>query len=195
MRVHRFLTLALLAMGVTIAGQASAKAHHMAHESLATKTFVTGTARDGMLEVELGRLAVRRASDSDVREFAHRMIADHTKANEELTRLADRRGWKLPTDLGLSQKATRGRLEHVKSQDFDRDYMREMVSAHQHAIHSFAHYAEKGKDRGLRAWVDETLPTLREHERMARTTAERVGVEVAQAHTRMPRTRNAVRHY
>src|SRR4051794_12779361 len=61
--------------------------------------FATNTWLDGMAEVELGTLAQQNASDDRVKEFARRMIADHTKANQQLGEIAKREQASLPTQL------------------------------------------------------------------------------------------------
>jgi putative membrane protein len=55
--------------------------------------FLKKAAKGGMAEVELGKLALQKASSPDVKEFADLMIRDHTKANRELTALALQRDW------------------------------------------------------------------------------------------------------
>lgn len=47
--------------------------------------WVTKAAQGGLAEVELGKLAVSRASSDAVRQFGQRMLDDHTRANDELS--------------------------------------------------------------------------------------------------------------
>jgi len=63
----------------------------------ADSSFITEAAEGGMKEVELGKLAQSRASDSSVKQFAQRMVNDHGKANKELMSLAKSKGIKLPS--------------------------------------------------------------------------------------------------
>ena len=42
--------------------------------------FMNDAAPGGMAEVEMGRMAAKQAQSSEVKRFAARMIADHTKA-------------------------------------------------------------------------------------------------------------------
>jgi putative membrane protein len=43
-----------------------------------------------------------------------------------------------------------------------------MVKDHEEAVVLFASEANDGKDPAVKAWAEKTLPTLREHLRMAR---------------------------
>jgi putative membrane protein len=56
------------------------------------KKFIMEAAHGGMMEVELGKLAVDKASSPDVKQFAQRLIDDHSKANDELMQLASQKG-------------------------------------------------------------------------------------------------------
>ncbi len=49
-----------------------------------------------MAEVQLGQSAEAKATDPKVKEFAAMMVADHTKANEELKSLAGIKNIALP---------------------------------------------------------------------------------------------------
>jgi len=48
------------------------------------KAFIMKAAKGGMQEVELGQMVSEKAQSDDVKQFAKRMVDDHTKANEEL---------------------------------------------------------------------------------------------------------------
>jgi putative membrane protein len=49
-----------------------------------------------MAEVELGRLAVKQAAGSEVKEFAEKMITDHSKADRKLEAWRQRRTSLIP---------------------------------------------------------------------------------------------------
>src|SRR5438105_13462235 len=52
--------------------------------SSADRDFMTKAAVGGMEEVELGRLATQKAANADVKAFGQRMVADHSRAGDEL---------------------------------------------------------------------------------------------------------------
>ena len=138
-------------------------------------SFVKEAAQGGMAEVELGQLAVKRAKSEDVKQFGQRMVDDHSKANEELKQLAGSKGWTVPTEIGSKHRATITKLTNASDANFDREYMHEMVLDHDHDVKAFQRYSSSGTDPELKAWVDKTLPTLQEHQQMAKSTASKVG--------------------
>jgi putative membrane protein len=129
--------------------------------------FVTEAARGGMAEVELGQLASEKASNDEVKQFAQRMVQDHTKANNELKSLAQSKNINLPTDLDAKSKATKDRLSKLSGPAFDRAYMQDMVTDHRKDVSDFRKESQSGKDTEVKAWAARTLPTLEEHLKLA----------------------------
>ena len=141
------------------------------------RTFVDHAAQDGLAEVELGKLATEKATSADVKQFGQRMVDDHSKANDELTKLASSKGISAPTEVtNPKHKSLMSRLEKLSGKEFDRAYIQAMVGDHEHAVGAFRSFAAHGQDAELKAWAERTLPTLEEHERLAKTTAASVGV-------------------
>jgi putative membrane protein len=129
--------------------------------------FAVNTWLDGMAEVELGNLARTHASDARVKQFAQRMITDHTKANEQLGGIARTEQVSLPTQLDGAHAALKRTLTGMTGQAFDREYMNAMVDNHKLAVASFEKQAAEGRDEPLKRFAAQTLPTLKDHLKMA----------------------------
>lgn len=56
----------------------------------ADKEFAHKASASGLAEVNLSILAEKNSQNAAIRQFAQRMVADHTKANNELIALAKR---------------------------------------------------------------------------------------------------------
>jgi putative membrane protein len=147
--------------------------------SSAGSEFIADAARGGMMEVELGQLAVQRAASADVKKFGQRMIDDHSKANNELKQLAASKNVTLPSDLKPEQKEIKDRLMKLKGAEFDREYMKLMVEDHQEDVSEFEKEQKSGSDPDVKAFVTKTLPVLREHLQLASEVAKKVGVSVS----------------
>ena len=137
-------------------------------------TFVNTVAMDGMAEVELARLAIQKAKSPDVKQFAQRMVADHSKANVELKQLASNKNVTLPAEPNAQQKADKDRLSKLSGAEFDREYMSLMVAGHDKAVAAFEDEARDGKEADVKTWASKTLPTLKEDQTLAKQVAAKV---------------------
>jgi putative membrane protein len=133
----------------------------------ADSTFMMKAAQGGMAEVELGKMAVQKASSDRVKQFGQQMVDDHSRANDELKSLAAGKGMTLPGAVDAKDKATIRRLEGLQGEAFDRAYMEDMVNDHQADIAEFQREADHGSDPEVKAWAAKTLPTLQHHLQMA----------------------------
>ena len=136
--------------------------------------FVQQAASGGLAEVELGRLALQKATNPDVKQFGQRMVNDHGAANAELTTMCQSKGVTLPTEPEAKYRATHDRLASLSGPAFDREYMADMVTDHQQAVSDFQREAQSGQDPQIRAWAAKTLPVLQDHLRMAQTIQSRI---------------------
>lgn len=142
--------------------------------SASDKAFVTKAAQGGLAEVQLGQLAQQNASDSAVKQFGQRMVDDHGKANDQLKSLAEQKNVTLPTDLDAKDKAVYDRLKGMQGAAFDRAYMNDMVKDHTHDVAQFRHEAQAAKDPDVKNFASQTLPTLQDHLKQAKSTDQQV---------------------
>lgn len=129
--------------------------------------FAMKAAEAGLTEVRLGELAVNRAQASNVKEFARRMVEDHTTANNELKNLARTKNITLPTDCKCQSKVDE--LSNLSGQAFDSRYTEMMVADHEKAVQDFKTESSQGKDNDLKSWAAQKLPLLEHHLSMAKT--------------------------
>lgn len=163
----RHLLLSTGAMALLFTGLVAAQnADRMATDS----NFVTKAAQGGAAEVELGKLAQSRGSSDKVKQFGQRMVDDHSKAGAELAGIASQKGVTVPSDLTSTDQATKDRLSGLNGRDFDLAYMQDMVKDHKQDVSEFQKEASSGKDPDVKAFAAKTLPTLREHLKMAEQT-------------------------
>ena len=138
-------------------------------------TFMKKLAQGGLAEVEVGKMAVKRANDKDVKEFAQHMVDDHSKTNEKLKSLASERQVSLPTVIDPEQSATKSKLEMQGGAAFDADYMSVQVKDHQKTVELLRHQIGHGQDAGVKGFAKDTLPTVSHHLEMARQIHAKVG--------------------
>lgn len=125
--------------------------------------FYKKAAESGIAEVEAGKLAQRKSSSSQVKEFGAMMVKDHTAAGEKLKAIADSKGISLPSDSSVGQMADKAKLEALSGDTFDKSYIKGQVSAHQDAVALFQKEIDSGQDADAKSFAKKTLPTVRDH--------------------------------
>lgn len=137
------------------------------------REFLSKAAQGGVMEVTAGKLAVSRAENPAVRSFGQHMVDDHTAANEQLKSVADAIQTTLPDSSGTKEQRNLAKLEALNGARFDRAYATMMVEDHEQDVRVFAKEARHGKDPQVKAFAQQTLPTLRRHLQMAKQLASR----------------------
>ena len=136
--------------------------------------FAVSAADAGLMEVQLATLALSKATSGKVKEFAQMMLDDHTKANEELKALAQKKNITLPTSLSDKHQKKYTKMSEKTGADFDKEYCDLMVKDHKDVVEMFKKAQENSKDPDLKAWASEKLPTLEHHLSMAERMKESV---------------------
>ncbi len=138
------------------------------------RKFMDKAAQGGMAEVELGQLAQQNGQSAEVKSFGKRMVDDHSKANDQLKQLAAQKGVSLPTTLDAKDQATKDKLSKLQGAEFDKAYMKDMVTDHKKDVAEFEHASKAAKDPDLKNWAGQTLPTLQSHLQEAQKIAPTV---------------------
>src|SRR6185503_8677135 len=93
--------------------------------------FAAKAAQGGLTEVQLGQLAMKNGADPGVKEFGQRMVADHSRANNELKAIASQQSIQLPAEVSAEQKSMIDKLSKLSGAEFDKEYMDDMVKDHE----------------------------------------------------------------
>ncbi len=153
--------------------------------------FVIDAAQGGMAEVQLSQLALQRSTNPEVKQFAQQMIQEHTRANEQLMRLAAQKGITPPSTVGPKYQAAMARLMQLSGASFDQAYMREAgVNSHMESVAIYQRQADLGQDPDLKAFAAGILPRVQGHLQMAATMT---GYRFAQNNNARPALREMTR--
>lgn len=138
--------------------------------------FAVEATDDGLLEIELGKIAVSKANDAEVKEYAQMIVDDHTKVNATLKTIADSKSITLPPTPSNDHSKTLDDFNKKDAKDFDKDYIDEMVRNHESDIDFYEDAANDDDfaDAELKAFAKETLPALRAHLSKAKVIQERL---------------------
>jgi len=128
----------------------------------ADRLFVQQASMGGNAEMELGRLAQRRAVAPFVRAFGERMVAEHGDAGKKLRAIARDAGLPAPDGQDAEQTAVAADLAR-RTSDFDEAYLQRQLADHHRAAHLYEWEIDAGQNEALKAFARETLPTIFDH--------------------------------
>ena len=150
----------VLALGLTGGGVALAA-------NVGDKTFVDKAAESGMAEVQISKLAMDKGDSTEVKQFARKMVEDHTKAGVELKQIAEKQNIPVPSAMDDKHQKVYDQLQKLSGPAFDKAYMRAMASDHDEAVKLFKQQSQSGQDPELKSFAMKTLPVLEKHDDMA----------------------------
>jgi len=116
-----------------------------------------------MAEVELGKLALQKSSNAQVKEFATMMVNDHGKANTELMEIAAAKNITLPSTVDDDHKKKMDDLSKKSGSDFDKAYVDAMVDGHKSTLKLMEDESKDGADAELKAFATKTAPVVQTH--------------------------------
>jgi putative membrane protein len=147
---------------------------HAGH-AMAPKTaaqYLTMAAASDQFEIQSSQVALQKASNADVRQFAQMMIDHHTKTSADLMAAARQAGMTPPPPALPADKAAKvAALQNAPAAGFDAMYMREQVMGHEEALMIHQGYARDGDNATLKAAAAKTAPIVQQHLTRARSLA------------------------
>ena len=140
-------------------------------------TFVIDAAPSGMGEIELGKLAASKAQSADVKAFGQKMVEDHSKAIEDVKTLMIQKKVLLPSDMMPTHIETMNNLSKLSGADFDKEYVKAMVQAHEKDVAAYENVSKTAADADVKAFAAKRLPTLKTHLETIKGMADKMGVK------------------
>ncbi len=152
-----------------------------ASASSSEKHFIAEAAQADMAEVELGKLAEKNASDRSVKDFAKKMVDDHSKNQKKVDDTASKLGVSVPASLSAKDQAERDKLSKLSGPEFDKAYMTDMVRDHKKDVATFKRESTSAKNDVVQTYASETLPTLEDHLKQAEDVNAKVNGSASSA--------------
>jgi putative membrane protein len=138
------------------------------HSNTQDKLFVRQAAIGNQAEVELGKLASKKAASQPVRDFAQHMIDDHSKSGDLVRKLGRGANANIPKELDPEHQSVRAKLEKASGKDFDIAYIGSMIQDHQRTANLLQWEITSGQSESLKKYAADTLPDVMEHLEMAK---------------------------
>jgi putative membrane protein len=131
------------------------------------KQFLTKASQGNYAEIKISQLAETKASNPQVKAFAHKMVADHEALDARMKPFA--KSWNLtpPMSLDSDQQAEYDKLNGLSGADFDKEYMAFADKDHHETLDLFTQEAQTTQDTRFKAAVMHGKSVVAAHTQMA----------------------------
>ncbi|MBT3072137.1 DUF4142 domain-containing protein [Rhodomicrobium sp. Az07] len=131
------------------------------------QTFVRDLSSAGQFEIQSSYIALQKTDNEDVRQFARKMVEDHSAADAKLKDTLKQANIKEPT-VTIDERRMQ-ELDYLKvaDRDFDRQYIQQQRKAHRDTVKLLENYIQRGDNAELKQFATNLLPTIKQHLEMA----------------------------
>ena len=137
------------------------------------RDMIEDLAEANIAEIETGRLVLSKSQNPRVREFAQKMIDDHSTAQQELQQMAQPKGMTLPQETDLAHRTVAGALRLLSGDTFDSQYINRVgIDDHQRTVELLQKAQGQARDTELKALAGRMLPVVQGHLDMARQMSQ-----------------------
>jgi putative membrane protein len=153
----------------------------------ADQVFILAASRAGHAGIRLARLAEESADSESVREFARQMIRGYTRTNDVLNRLTEEGGVPAPDRPDPERRQIHDALSKLSGPEFDIEYLRTQVQAHQRMAQLLEYEIGSGSDAEAQRFASDALPNVFIHLAKAQQLLDRVSTRNLQIAAAPPR--------
>ena len=140
------------------------------------KIFVKKAMQGNIAEVQLGELTLQKSNNDQVKQFARKMIDDHTKLNEQMRSVALQLSVEIPTEVSKKDKSLINKMQALSGTAYDQAYIKEMVKDHKQDLSDFHMEALNGNVKDA---ATQGSKIISEHLQMAQQLAKDQNVDLA----------------
>jgi putative membrane protein len=146
------------------AGHATTSKGIVKTSRISTTAYVPRAQTGSLFEIEASKIAVQRAQKKEVKDFAQRMVDDHSRAAMKFDAAVQKSGI-TPKPVGLDTESL-NKLEVLKAAStsaFDRTYVAMQVEAHEKSLSLHQGYASAGDKAPLKMAAQDSVPMIQHH--------------------------------
>lgn len=147
--------------------------------SATDRMFVAKAMQGNMAEVQLGQLTMQKSDNQQVKQFAQRMIDDHTKLNDQMKPVAQQLGVTAPNQVSKKDRKVMAELQGLSGSAYDQVYIKDMVKDHKQDLGQFQMEASSGQDQSVKDAASQGSKVIAEHLQMAQQLAKDQNVTMA----------------
>ena len=143
------------------------------------RMFLARASECNLSEIAAAKIAVDKDISAGARSFAQMLIENHTRAQEEVQKLAGAASIVVPAEPDTKHMTKASKLNSLTGAAFESRFLDEQKRDHAEAILMFKKEMREGSDLSIRAFAEKTLPTLKRHAEMVKQLSMNAGQPTA----------------
>ena len=162
------LPIGTLALGLAAPARAQNLLNLFSGTGVGANNFVETAVISDNFEIQSSQILLARSTHPQIRDFAQRMIEQHTTLSNTLRTLPEATT-RMPASLDEKHSNLLAVLRQQEDVDLlNRYYVQQQIEGHEETLAVYEAYAANGEVPALRAFAQRYAPTIREHLQMAR---------------------------
>jgi putative membrane protein len=143
------------------------------------QAFVAKALEGNAAEIQLGQLAQERSQSNDVKQFAQKMVSDHSQMTDKWFKpVAKQMGVSEPKGPSKKDKKLIEKLQGMSGQQFDTEYIQAMVKDHKADLKDFQNEAQMAQNPGVKQIAQQGATIISQHLQMIEQIAQSHNVPV-----------------
>ncbi len=143
------------------------------------QAFVSKALEGGMAEVQLGQLAEQKSQSPDVKQFAQKMVSDHSQMGDKWFKpVAKQMGVSEPKGPSKKDKKLIEKLQGLSGDQFDTEYIQAMVKDHKQDLKDFQSEAQSSQNPSVKQIAQQGTTVIQQHLQIIEQIAEKHNVSV-----------------
>lgn len=144
--------------------------------SKADQKLMMQVAMGGMMQFEVSRVAVQKATSSEARILAQSEVEEQTAVSAKLQEIASAKGMTLPTAPDSKTRSMVSKMQGMTAgADFDRTYVRESgVNGHVKLQQTMSKVQANAADPSMKALASATMPVIQTHLNVSRSVVAKM---------------------
>jgi putative membrane protein len=136
------------------------------------KMFVIRELQSSMAEVQLGQLTLQKTNNEQMKQFAQKMIDDHSKLGDQMKTFAQQIGVDIPTQVSKKDKETMAKLQALSGTEYEQAYIKATMKDHKKDLSEFQMEASTGQDQAVKDAASQLSQVIEQHLQMIEQIAK-----------------------
>jgi len=137
--------------------------------------FLKRASQANMAEVSAAKLALSKSSNDEVKQFAQKMIDDHTAMQQQVEQVAGSVNVSLPQEPNKAQRMQAEKLEGLSGSVFDKAYIADQVKDHRKVLAEMKQENAATKNPQVKDLTTQGSQKVQQHLDMAEKIQSQIG--------------------